>query len=163
MQRKRQFLDQLESQSGQPIDDGLTQQLSAKRKLVLDLIALASESKSANDDSAEQMRQRSRVLGRLNNAVEELRRLRHRVDSSPSLKRRWACGERPLLQITDKPFVFKEATRTCVGRQRFVGHPEIVGSNGPKPSRLALQIIDNPEQSDRRDSVTLSASPECKM
>jgi hypothetical protein len=81
---------QLESQSGQPIDDWFTQRLNAQRKLVLDLIAvaLANESKSANDDSAEQMRQRSRVLGRLNNAVEELTRLRHWVDSSPSPQRR---------------------------------------------------------------------------
>jgi hypothetical protein len=77
-QRKRQFLDQLESQSGQPIDDWLAQRLNAQRELVLDLLAraLANECKSANDHSAEQMRQQSRVLGRLNKAVEELRQRR---------------------------------------------------------------------------------------
>jgi hypothetical protein len=49
---------------------------------------LASESKSANDDLADQMRQLSREVSRLNDAVEELRRFeRHLVEPPPSPQR----------------------------------------------------------------------------
>src|SRR5262245_1789932 len=86
----RPGLQMPERRSGQPIDDWLTQRLNAEHKLVFDFIARAS-----------------REATRLNDAVEELRRLRAssgRLAALPAAKGqlRWGCRERPLPQINGR-------------------------------------------------------------